>query len=665
MDGAFCYTCAKGRASTLFMFPRAGGLASPRRRKIELAYCERLVFSQFPSESANMSKRAFIKDPLWGNIEIFSWETCLTNHFIINRLTNIIQNSSAFRAYPGLKYSRFLHSLGVVHVVTHLSSNAIRNAQPEVFCEFKKEADEANKLFSPDQIKLICGELVAFVGQHSEFAALLAILRTCAFIHDLGHLPYSHVFENALEAFLTDGLEKTIAIHPDVVSSRKTIAELIHKPAHKNHDHQQGEHAHELMGVRLDELNHIDNKDHQHEKIHELVGVHLADALANELAEETSPISKLASSLIHAACQLLRSRQFPIAMTFIKGVVDADRIDFTRRDGAFSGLFHSAVDYDRLFMLYTLEKIELEGDKKIVAQPSIRANSETEKLLWERFQDYKYIVMHHKVHMYDEVVENIIVHLLAGGRLHTFLKDLIKLLQFKISSDAKGFHKKQEEHKGRFALLSSVLLQFDDPWLESHIRSIYREILEGKKEERTIQEDNPPFLEIDHDAHILFEVYVEDRRRFISAFKSDSEFWDAVGKHARTLECLLPKGPVLTKGEELFRQYFFDSLYAGKFALQDLIMKKLNGVTVLIGPTERKVNFGVRDEDEARSYQVNDLVDYLKHKKYGTMLFNLWFDRESGLTRASFLEQTMPIIEKFTSLAIVKARAAARLLSPM
>lgn len=567
-----------------------------------------------------MSKRTFIKDPLWGNVELFSWEACLTNHFIVNRLTNIIQNSSAFRAYPGLKYSRFLHTIGVVHVVTQLASNAIKNAKPEILKEFQKEANAVRALFSEEQHKLICDELSGYIGQHPEFAPLLATLRTCAFIHDLGHMPYSHVFENALDAFTAEGIEKTIKFSPDVAPLRKQLQKLIHGAEHGGNDEAEPE------------------------KLHERIGVHLANALASELGSENNLYPKLASSLIHAACQLLREHKFPIAETFIKGTVDADRIDFIQRDGTFSGLFTSAVDYDRLFKLYTLEEVSDGNSKKVIALPSARSVSETEKLLWERFQDYKYIVMHHKVHLYDEVVENIVVHLMADGKLNGFLKDLISLLELEIPTQGKSLSRKSKE----IALLESVLLQFDDPWLESHIRNIYRKIISDQ-----INGQNQDG--VNHDSDILFQVYVEERRRFTSVFKSDCEFWDAVDNYAPKFKHLRPKEPMLNEETVNHRAYFFSALYAAKFALQELIKDQLK-VTVLIGPTDRKVSYGVRNDDVARSYQVNDLLDFLKHKKYGTMLFNLWFDSESKLERKAFLEKAMPIIQDFISDAILQAK---------
>lgn len=552
-----------------------------------------------------MGKRAFIKDPLWGNIELFSWESNLTNHFILNRLTNIVQNSSAYRAYPGLKYSRFLHTTGVVYVATQLFVNAIRNAEPDLLAKFLKEAKSAEKNLTQGQISLLKKQLASYLGEHSEYAALLATLRMCAFIHDLGHLPFSHVFENALESFISPATEKTISIAKSVKSLRN---ELIEQLKEEPTDEHKGE------------VN----------KIHERLGLQLANDLAHELRGQTNDDAHLAACLIHTATKLLTAHDFPITESFIKGTVDADRIDFVRRDGHFSGLFSSSVDYGRLFTLYTLEEAEEDGGKKTVARPSPRSVSETEKLLWERFQDYKYIVMHHKVHFFDEIVENILVRLLANGQLNSFLEDLIDLLD----GESAKHHGLADKHR-QFGLLESLLLQFDDPWIESHIRSIYRKIVDTPKRSNAQDEDT----------NILFKAYVEDRKRFTSAFKSDEDFWKAVKTYAPRFYALRPKET--SYGEEAISQrgFYSSALYAAKFSLQALLKRQLK-CHVIVGPTDRKVNYGVRNDGLANSYHVSQLVHFLKLKKHDTMLFNLWFDDHSGKTKDEFVKTALPVIEE-------------------
>jgi hypothetical protein len=294
-------------------------------------------------------------------------------------------------------------------------------------------------------------------------------------------------------------------------------------------------------------------------------------------------------------------------------------------------LFSSSVDYGRLFTLFTLEEALEDGSKKIVARPSPRSVSETEKLLWERFQDYRYIVMHHKVHFYDEVVENILVRLLASGTLKQFLTDLVNILDGKTT-----LHEDLQDKRTQFSLLESLLLEFDDPWIESRIRSIYRQAIESETNGR---------VKLDTETTSLLKVYVEDRRRFTSAFKSDEDFWGAVQIHAYRLSALRPKESTSNIHDDPRRKSFASAIYATKFSIQHILQNKF-GFCVLIGPTDRKVSYGVRNDELASSFHVSKLVGFLKHKKYDTMLFNLWFDNHSKVKRDEFLKTALHEIEE-------------------
>lgn len=102
------------------------------------------------------------------------------------------------------------------------------------------------------------------------------------------------------------------------------------------------------------------------------------------------------------------------------------------------------------------------------------------------------------------------------------------------------------------------------------------------------------------------------------------------------------------------RNYFFVAFCAAKFYLQSHLQQKL-GCWVLIGPTDRKVNYGVRNDDLARFYQVSELVEFLKRKKYDTMLFNLWYDRRSRMDKEDFIKKALPIVEKAIFEAVDRA----------
>lgn len=111
--------------------------------------------------SAN-SVNKFIRDPIHNIIRI-------EDHFILElldtaamqRLRRIRQLGLAWLVYPGAEHSRFTHSLGVYH----LAGRAM------------------------DQLNRVSGGDLFDGGKREEVLA-------AALLHDVGHGPFSHIFEN-------------------------------------------------------------------------------------------------------------------------------------------------------------------------------------------------------------------------------------------------------------------------------------------------------------------------------------------------------------------------------------------------------------------------------------------------------------------------------------
>ncbi len=102
-----------------------------------------------------------IVDPIHGFINVYGHETSLIDSPIFQRLRRIRQLAGAHLIYPGAQHSRFEHSLGTMHVAGQAAS----------ILEEKGHIDSD----SVDNLRL---------------AALL---------HDIGHGPFSHLFEEVLQ----------------------------------------------------------------------------------------------------------------------------------------------------------------------------------------------------------------------------------------------------------------------------------------------------------------------------------------------------------------------------------------------------------------------------------------------------------------------------------
>jgi len=119
-----------------------------------------------------------IVDPIHDFIRVYSTELKVIDSPIFQRLRRIRQLSGAHLTYPSAQHSRFEHSLGVMHIAGQ-ASNALKE----------------KGFLNSDQIQEI---------------------RLAALLHDVGHGPFSHLFEEVLQ------LKKKIS-HEDI--GKKIIQE--------------------------------------------------------------------------------------------------------------------------------------------------------------------------------------------------------------------------------------------------------------------------------------------------------------------------------------------------------------------------------------------------------------------------------------------------------
>ena len=102
-----------------------------------------------------------IIDPIHDFIRVYNSELKIIDSPIFQRLRRIKQLSGAHLIYPGAQHTRFEHSLGVMHIAS-MASNSLK---------------EKGILKSDD----------------------ISDIRLAALLHDIGHGPFSHLFEEVLE----------------------------------------------------------------------------------------------------------------------------------------------------------------------------------------------------------------------------------------------------------------------------------------------------------------------------------------------------------------------------------------------------------------------------------------------------------------------------------
>jgi HD superfamily phosphohydrolase len=114
-----------------------------------------------------------IKDPVYGYVSITKTEKEIIDSFPMQRLHRLRQLAGAEYVYPGANHTRFEHSIGTAY----LSQTLTRN--PKISERLTEEETQ--------------------------------MIQLSALLHDVGHGPFSHVFEYLLEKFLNKTHEELTA----------------------------------------------------------------------------------------------------------------------------------------------------------------------------------------------------------------------------------------------------------------------------------------------------------------------------------------------------------------------------------------------------------------------------------------------------------------------
>lgn len=105
-----------------------------------------------------------VKDPVHGYVYITEAEKQLIDSYPVQRLHRLRQLAGSEFVYPGANHTRFEHSIGVMYLAGKLTEN-----------------QNLSQLLSDDEVQIV---------------------RMAALLHDVGHGPFSHVFEHLLVKFL-------------------------------------------------------------------------------------------------------------------------------------------------------------------------------------------------------------------------------------------------------------------------------------------------------------------------------------------------------------------------------------------------------------------------------------------------------------------------------
>jgi uncharacterized protein len=287
-----------------------------------------------------VKKGKVVSDPVHGSISLNQAELGVINTPEFQRLRNVKQLGLAHMVFPGADYSRFSHSLGVCHV-TGLILDALRRSGQE--------------LSEDEEIKF----------------------RLAGLLHDVGHYPYSHAMEDAIDNHYSGLMFED---RGTAVAAAAPTAEI---PKWLNHEAV----GKELLQTSPTLLAAIDSSGCKPAEIYEIFTREKPQRFANLISSD----------------------------------LDADRIDYLLRTA-----HHTGLPYARVDLQYMLTQMRVDADQNICIHP--KALRTVDHFLLGRFFDYQQVVFNKTVVALELVLKDVLQALLQEGVINCSTTDVQKLI---------------------------------------------------------------------------------------------------------------------------------------------------------------------------------------------------------------------------------------------
>lgn len=403
----------------------------------------------------------------------------------------------------------------------------LKNNKQMNFNRLKERFIEEESIFRPF---IFLNARVSDTKKILSIPILAQAIRLYGLLHDIGHMPYSHIFEFALNRILD-------------LYSEDCLVEILKKyngVKHKNKLHEK------FTVVFIDRtLNYLISKEWNEKVLSRFSEILNNDGIPNneEVHNLLYPlflykvIQKLLNRIVLAHGNEEEDKDINILFSslnkLVDGPVDADRIDFVMRNAIGAGMAIQPVNFERIIVNYVL--IYNKEEKKIGVFPSIRAINDIEKLLKERFSLYKYIVCHHNVMKTDGILRRITYLILEmyqkkcrnlNTESNTLWKDIKPRIEtFKIYIEP-GDTNKMINYLDDFMQLKRFITNIsfcDESWLDTILRDIYfyiSEYMGEMKREETGEGSEENFILLRN----LLEELIFNKKTFTSVWKRITGF---------------------------------------------------------------------------------------------------------------------------------------------
>lgn len=274
-----------------------------------------------------------ILDPLHGDIKLSEIEKWIIKHPIFTRLRKVKQNTFLYYVFPSANHTRFEHSIGVMHLAGKIFDSCKENFATG---QKKKEKYSIKGQSSFYNLNILEDREEIYYQE----------LRLAALLHDIGHGPLSHLFDEF--AISKDSFLKIVKESRVLKNYYSEFEKLI--TANKNKV------EHEIIScafifILIDEL-----------KTRHITDEHKFSPSAKIIIESLSAerIVKLIEPDFENLEEFTDLKENNYTSFFSRIItsfpIDADRMDYLLRDSYFSGVTYGIYDINRIFASFMATK---------------------------------------------------------------------------------------------------------------------------------------------------------------------------------------------------------------------------------------------------------------------------------------------------------------------